>query len=282
MSKKVCKYCSISKPSDLFNGLCCRDCKNKKNIAYKAARRKELAEKEIKRREKIKQQNLEYGIPEVLEKRCSSCKEVKIHTSFTVDITSIYGLSSYCKDCTNIRTKKYREDNAEVVRERKLQYCKNNREKEAARTQAWREANPEKYLLNCKKQLERNKKRYHDDIRFFLRQTLSKEIGRGLRKRGSSKGQHSCLQFLPFSINELKEHLESQFEPWMHWDNHGPYRKNEWNDNDTATWTWQIDHIVRHAKFNYTSMEDPEFQKCWSLENLRPLSAKVNNKENFR
>ena len=27
---------------------------------------------------------------------------------------------------------------------------------------------------------------------------------------------------------------------------------------------------------SYSSMEDLEFQKCWALENLRPLSAKQN------
>jgi hypothetical protein len=49
-----------------------------------------------------------------------------------------------------------------------------------------------------------------------------------------------------------------------------------WDDNDSSTWTWQIDHIVPHAKLPYTKMTDNNFHRCWSLENLRPLSAKRN------
>jgi hypothetical protein len=49
-----------------------------------------------------------------------------------------------------------------------------------------------------------------------------------------------------------------------------------WNDNDLTTWTWQIDHVIPHSKFNYISMEDREFQDCWVLNNLRPYSAKQN------
>ena len=46
--------------------------------------------------------------------------------------------------------------------------------------------------------------------------------------------------------------------------------------NDYNTWTWQIDHIVPHSKFKYTSMGDKEFVDCWALSNLRPFSAKRN------
>ena len=73
-----------------------------------------------------------------------------------------------------------------------------------------------------------------------------------------------------------KKHLEKQFEPWMNWKNHGIYNLRTWDDNDRSTWTWQIDHIISHNKFEYISMEDAEFKKCWSLNNLRPLSSKQN------
>lgn len=37
------------------------------------------------------------------------------------------------------------------------------------------------------------------------------------------------------------------------------------------------EHIIPHSTFQYLSMEDESFKKCWALENLRPLSAKINN-----
>jgi hypothetical protein len=97
-----------------------------------------------------------------------------------------------------------------------------------------------------------------------------------LKSNGVSKNGYSIMEYLPYSFAELKQHLESQFEPWMTWKNRGIYNKDIWNDNDQSTWTWQIDHIIPHSAFKYTDMECIEFQECWALENLRPLSAKEN------
>ena len=96
-----------------------------------------------------------------------------------------------------------------------------------------------------------------------------------LKKNNSSK-KDSILKFLQYTIEELKMHLESLFEPWMNWNNYGVYRKCSWNDNDLLTWTWQLDHIIPQSALPYTSMEDDNFKKCWALENLRPLSSKEN------
>jgi hypothetical protein len=97
-----------------------------------------------------------------------------------------------------------------------------------------------------------------------------------LSKNETSKNGESILLHLKYSIDELKFHLESQFEPWMHWNNRGKYDVNSWIDNDQSTWTWQLDHIIPQSDLPYSHMEDDNFKKCWALENLRPLSAKQN------
>jgi hypothetical protein len=86
----------------------------------------------------------------------------------------------------------------------------------------------------------------------------------------------SILKHLPYSMEELKNHLENQFESWMTWDNWGKYRPNHWDDNNSSTWTWQLDHIIPQRYFNYESMKDDSFIKCYGLSNLRPYSAKQN------
>ena len=86
----------------------------------------------------------------------------------------------------------------------------------------------------------------------------------------------SCLKHLGYTIQQLKEHIENQFEPWMNWDNWGVYRKSTWDDNDPSTWTWQIDHIISCSKLKFTSYFDENFKECWALKNLRPLSSKQN------
>ena len=53
------------------------------------------------------------------------------------------------------------------------------------------------------------------------------------------------------------KHIESQFEPWMTWDNHGE---------------WHIDHIIPLA--SATTKE--EIKKLCHYTNLQPLLAEEN------
>lgn len=106
-----------------------------------------------------------------------------------------------------------------------------------------------------------------------LRKNVSRVIGRGL---SSGKNGASCTQYLSYSFQELKEHLEKQFEPWMNWNNYGLYNPETWKNDDVSTWTWNIDHIIPQSTFVYSSMEDSEFKRCWAFENLRPLASKQN------
>lgn len=89
-------------------------------------------------------------------------------------------------------------------------------------------------------------------------------------------------KYLSYTLGELKQHLESQFEPWMTWNNYGRYNSKIWNDDDSSTWTWNVDHIIPHANFIFTSVDDINFTECWSLDNLRPYSSKKNILKNIK
>jgi hypothetical protein len=120
-----------------------------------------------------------------------------------------------------------------------------------------------------KRRSELNKKRWKSDPIYRLRRIVSSSISQALKKTHSSKCGISMLKFLPYTITELRVHLESQFEPWMNWENHGTY--------DPDRKTWQLDHIIPQSKLLYDSMEHTNFQKCWALDNLRPLDARENS-----
>lgn len=120
------------------------------------------------------------------------------------------------------------------------------------------------------------KNKYNSNIDFRIKVIASASISQSLRTKNLSKNNSSVLKYLPFSIQDLREHLEKHFEPWMNWQNYGIYRANAWNDDDTSTWTWHIDHVIPQSLLSYTSMEDDNFKKCWALANLRPLAAKRN------
>lgn len=139
------------------------------------------------------------------------------------------------------------------------------------------------YCLNCEASLNnerlkiRAKRLRQTDPNFVIRRSVSYFIWKGLKNNSSSKNGKSCLDYLPYSIDELRVYLEKQFEPWMTWNNHGNYNPKIWNDNDQTTWTWQIDHIIPQSDLPYILMTDTNFNKCWALKNLRPLSSKQNH-----
>lgn len=162
------------------------------------------------------------------------------------------------KDFYDAYNKQYNIENKDAISEQKKQYYKENKDD----------------IIESHTIYTRGKRK--NDPIFRLRNNVSRLIHFYLFKNGTPKNGKSILDFLEYTIIQLKLHLESLFEPWMTWQNYGVFRVETWKDDDNSTWTWHIDHIIPHSKFNYTSMEDQEFKDCWALSNLRPLSAKQN------
>lgn len=214
-------------------------------------------------------------------KTCTKCDQEKDDEFFS---NGCY----WCKVCfkqyridnreniKNVRVN-YLIDNQEVISEKKHIYYLDNRNDIIKKQTIYNLEHQDK-IKEYQKEYQRAYKKYRKatDPVYKLRSIVSVAINVALKEFGSSKGGRSITKFLPYSIQEMKEHLEKQFEPWMTWNNWGMYDSYSWNDNDPTTWTWNIDHIVPHSNFIYTSMEDENFQKCWALTNLRPYSAKQN------
>jgi len=124
--------------------------------------------------------------------------------------------------------------------------------------------------------LSGNRKEYNKylmkDPHRKLRQTISNQIRKAIKSNNSNKNNNSITKYLPYTISELKKHIENLWEPWMMWENYGG------RANDTRK-TWWIDHIIPQSSFIYQSMEDKDFLECWSLSNLRPLEKIANIKK---
>lgn len=193
-------------------------------------------------------------------------------------------VSLVCKNCDQQNGKerhlKFRQKNRDKLRETNREYYVQNKGKIKERQKDLKKIWDKNYYEKNKNKIRKKqvilyKKKYHEDPNFRIRAVVSKSIGRALRASGSSKNRKSCLNFIPNTIKEIKKHLEKQFEPWMTWQNYGRYDAKNWDDN-INTWTWQIDHIIPQTSLPYSTMTEENFRKCWSLENLRPLSAKQN------
>jgi hypothetical protein len=190
--------------------------------------------------------------------------------------------------------KEYYQDNKiEILKDRK-EYYQENKEDRQVYNKLYYKENKKQILEKDKEYRIKNldkirkyqngycKKRRQADFSFRLKCSISANISFYLKSNGFSKNKKSTIKYLPYSIKELKEHLEKLFEPWMNWNNYGKYYSKIWEDNSQSTWTWQIDHIIPHSTFKYCSMADQEFRECWSLNNLRPLSSKQNFLEGMK
>lgn len=197
------------------------------------------------------------------------------------------GFRNQCKECEkpalSIRKKKDYRDNPDKIKNRNKNWRKNNPEKTKEINDEWRKNNPYKIKDYDKKAKQkpsykekRNdglRKRRQEDPFWKLRTNISHDIWKMLKNQKSYKGDKSFLEYLGKNYILLaNRHIESQFEFWMNWNNWGIYNPKTHDTNPT----WQLDHIIPKSLLEYKSMEDPLFQICWSLENLRPLDAKQN------
>lgn len=200
------------------------------------------------------------------KKKCGRCKEIKPIDQFFKDKSAPDKLCSYCKECCIT----YNRLHAQKHRKKfPCKMCVNMITRGS-------------YCDDCRpihkrakhREYERNKRK--TDTEYRLKNNISRSVREMLALQSSKKSWRSVLDFLSYTPKELKLHLESLFELWMTWENHGKYDVKTWDDNDPSTWKWQIDHVVAHSKFRYASMDCEEFRQCWTLSNLQPLSAKQN------
>lgn len=151
--------------------------------------------------------------------------------------------------------------NKEAINKRRRERYSNDpnmRERQSQQSKAHYQKNREQLIQNA---VDYKRNRSQNDIVYRLRHIVSNAVYYAVTGRRGSKGG-STFDELPYSAEQLKEHLEKQFDDKMNWENYGSY--------------WHIDHIYPHSKLPYDSLKHPNFQKAWALSNLQPLEAKEN------
>jgi len=201
--------------------------------------------------------------------------KVKAYVEFNKEKVSTRKKAYYKKnkDQIALRDKEYREKNKERITSRlkawyeknkkyaseqaKI-YRENNKEKVSTWTKLWRENNHEKVKSYTKK--------CNAKIRSTPKGKLNNNISRGISRslNGAKSGRH-WEDLVGYTIDQLKRHLEKQFDEHMTWENYGSY--------------WHLEHIIPVSAFNFQSPEDRDFKRCWALKNLRPLEKIENIKK---
>ena len=193
----------------------------------------------LKNNERIRKQSKEYSLKNKEHKK----EYMKEYSLKNKERIKEYQLKN--KERIKEYTNEYYLKNKECIKEYNLK----NKERRKEHFKKWAEKHRNRY----------EKQRRETDPNHKLRHYLRSRIGSALK--GKSKSA-TTMKLIGCTIEELWNHLESQFEPWMTRENHG---------------LWHVDHIKACARFDLT---DPAQQReCFHYTNLQPLEAIANIKK---
>jgi len=165
-------------------------------------------------------------------KHCSKCKTLLPEKNFYKDKDTGSGLYSCCKICHSKYCKKWRakRKNKEYMKKYNI---------------AWKKKNQKHHLYYIRNWYRKQRK---ENPKFRIDDSMASSIYLALKGK---KAGRKWEDLVGYTLKELLQWLENQFDNKMNWYNYGNY--------------WSIDHIKPRSLFKYENAEDPEFKKCWSL-----------------
>lgn len=183
-----------------------------------------------------------------MTKVCSKCFSEKDVSCFVRGV---------CKACKSKYLKRYKELNIDKLKALNKKYNKANKNK------------LKKYCNENKPKIREAERKYYkkrivEDNLFKLRKRTRSLIIKSIKNKKFKK-ENSTEVMLGCSFDEFKLYLESKFESWMDWDNHGKY-------NGQANFGWDIDHIIPLI----LAETEEEIIKLNHYTNLQPLCSYVN------
>lgn len=173
-------------------------------------------------------------------------------------------VNSSCVHCSkdyHAETYDHEKSRAAVIKV--TDWAKNNRVKSNDIKKQWVDNNPVKHALSTRKAYDkrnetRRLQRVNGDAGFIARESMSGMVKRICNLTGKKK-KLKTIEYLGYTVVEIKDHLESLFTDGMTWNNHGE---------------WHIDHIVPVSWWLKNGVTDPSMINA--LINLQPLWAKDN------
>ena len=155
----------------------------------------------------------------------------------------------------------YRDNNKEKINIINSEYYQNNKELLLEKQKNYNQINKEK-INKYKNEWTKNKKL--TDPLYKLKTSIRTSIYIALKRNGYTKKSKSN-DILGCSFEYFKSHIESLWQPWMNWINHGKY-------NGELNHGWDIDHIIPLS----SATTEEELLKLNHFSNLQPLCSKTN------
>ena len=235
--KRKCEDCDCSIVVNRVTKKICETCKHKRNASKNKEKiSQRMKEYHIKNKEKLNERSREY------------------HAQHQAEAAA--------------NTKAYREKNKDLIRENAKKWYSNNREDQVIKKRLDYVNRSDHHKLM--KRQERaswsqdrrdannkyRRERYHIDkenVQFKLKHRLRSRLWHAVHDQHCIKSG-TTFELTGCTIDELKSHLEYQFEEGMTWDNMGQ---------------WHIEHTIPCADHD---LSDPDEQKkCFHFRNLTPM-----------
>jgi hypothetical protein len=176
-------------------------------------------------------------------KNCSTCKVDQPLENFNKDKRRSDGVDYVCKMCKKL----YYKQNKEKILLKHKEYYLNHVDE--------RKEYLEKYYSKEENKIKRRKRerdRWKNDEQYRIRMVLGWKINQSIQKKYKTL---SSIELLGCNLEQVRNHLQTQFKPEMNWENHGDI--------------WEIDHIKPCSSFNLMDVE--EQKECFNYKNLQPL-----------
>lgn len=165
------------------------------------------------------------------------------------------------KESEKLKSKLYKLENSDKIKKYNKNYYEDNIDLFSKLNKEYRNKNKE-YL----KEYQKNyiNERLKNDVLFRASHYYRNMIRKSFKKIGYKKSSKS-QEILGCSFEEFKLYLESKFEDWMTWDNHGLY-------NGEFNYGWDIDHIIPLS----SAKTEEDVIRLNHFTNLQPLCSKIN------
>jgi len=204
-------------------------------------------------------------------KICPECGIKKPIHEFKNDEKRKDGLDYWCRQCASKyslrrfhseKGKEYRLKNSDKIKQHQYNYGIKYRERNAKKIREKKKQYYESYYKEASR--ERNARYERERRRAGLICKINKNMSLAIWRSLQGNKNGNCWEDLVgYTLNDLKQHLESQFKDGMTWGNYG---KNG----------WEIDHKIPISIFNIKGIKSRGFKNCWSLENLQPMWQEKN------
>lgn len=253
--ERQCVWCGKSYISERKKTYCSRECclsaNHRKQISFIHVCQKCGKEFQGKKNQKYcsgqcaRRANSRTSSNGTTEKRCTVCGEWKsLIDNFYKSKSTYDGFGVKCKLCSSKKHLAW----SQTKRGKLLR--KINRIKNIETSRSYN-----KKIQPLRNEQEKIKAR--TDVSFQLNRRMRCLMWQGLRK---NKAGRTWKELIGYSVDELRSHLEQQFVDGMTWE---LFLQGEIH----------IDHKIPRAAFNFTTPDDIDFKRCWSLSNLQPLWA---------